>query len=225
MKIIDGIRYASKPNGWIVAGNDSIHDAYIELPKEIDNKPVVEIANSAFADNDDIEVVVIPNSVQCIGMHAFSGCSNLRSVIESKTNFKLPHQALLLRDGAFLDCRRLEQVVSNNWITLAGSSVFQRCHHLEHIGVDNHIYGVRVPALCFQACVSLEHLTFMGKSVELGNNVFNWCTALKTLTFFSERVECEDEDTWISLKQKKIICPSTCNLANLAYEGVDVQIA
>jgi hypothetical protein len=224
MKVVDGIRYASKPNGWALSSNSSNHNSHVIIPNEIDDQPIIEIENHAFSDREELETIEIPNTVQCIGKYAFSDCSNLKTVIERKTNFKLPHQTLLLRDGAFIDCRNLERVLFNKWITLAGKSVFRRCHHLEHIGFDNRIYGTRVPNLCFQACISLEHLTFMSKSIELGNNVFNWCTSLKTLTFLAEKVDCDDEDTWISLKNKKIICPATCNLANLAYEGVDIQI-
>lgn len=223
--IIDGIKYESKVNGWALVANISNYNSHVILPQEINSLPIIEIANTAFSDGEDIETLEIPDTVQCIGMYAFSGCRNLKTVVERKTNFKLTQKELLLRDGAFIGCSRLKSVMLNKCIVLAGKSVFQRCHHLEQIGERNQIYGVRVPDFCFQACVSLEYLTFMSNSVELGNNVFNWCTALKTLTFWSQIVDCDYNDTWDSLRGKKIICTPTCNLANLAYDGVDIQIA
>ena len=54
-------------------------DTYVVIPSQIDGKPVVSIADSAFA-SDSLQVVVIPNGVVSIGWFAFQSCPALRSV-------------------------------------------------------------------------------------------------------------------------------------------------
>ena len=53
----------------------------VEIPSEIEGKPVVKIDNRAFYGCVNIKTVVIPPTVEEIGDYAFSGCTALESVV------------------------------------------------------------------------------------------------------------------------------------------------
>ena len=75
-----------------------------EIPETINGKPVIEIANDAFAGNQDITSIVIPDSVEYIGFCAFAGCTNLKSV-EFGKNIEC------IQEDAFAGCTSLEYVI------------------------------------------------------------------------------------------------------------------
>lgn len=52
----------------------------MEIPSTFDGLPVTAIAASAFQNNNKIESVVIPSSVEYIGQYAFENCYNLESI-------------------------------------------------------------------------------------------------------------------------------------------------
>ena len=54
-------------------------DKTVVIPERIDGKPVTGISN--FANNENIEKVVIPSTVTCIWEYAFANCSSLRELV------------------------------------------------------------------------------------------------------------------------------------------------
>ena len=224
--IHDGIEYENGSTGWIATKNISNFGSRLCIPPEINKKIVVAIADHVFADNENLEEVIIPTSITEIGNFAFAGCTNLRSVKEVLGIFGRNQLGLRLNKGAFQGCKELKEILISSELLLCGEKIFQRCHKLETIGVtgENKLYG-SVPNQCFQACLALEHLTIV-KAIKcvISNNAFNWCSNLKILTLISDVVVCEDDDTWSSLKRTRIRCLPTCNLTELGYEGVEIEV-
>ena len=54
-------------------------DKTVVIPERIDGKPVTGISN--FANNENIEKVVIPSTVTCVWEYAFTNCSSLRELV------------------------------------------------------------------------------------------------------------------------------------------------
>lgn len=54
-------------------------DKTVVIPERIDGKPVTGISN--FANNENIEKVVIPSTVTCVWEYAFANCSSLRELV------------------------------------------------------------------------------------------------------------------------------------------------
>ena len=52
----------------------------VEIPGEIDGKPVTSIGEHAFEDCRDLTSVTIPEGITAIGERAFRGCKGLRSI-------------------------------------------------------------------------------------------------------------------------------------------------
>ncbi len=63
---------------------------------------VAEIADMAFAENNEIEEVVLPDSVRCIGRGAFVDCKNLKKI-------HLPEGLRVIDGIAFYGCVSLEE--------------------------------------------------------------------------------------------------------------------
>ncbi|MDD6148348.1 MAG: leucine-rich repeat domain-containing protein [Lachnospiraceae bacterium] len=69
-------------------------DKVVVIPSEIDGKKVTEIDKLAFGNNETVEGIVVPDTVEYIRDGAFGNCSNLKYVVMSK-NIKV------LEDGIF----------------------------------------------------------------------------------------------------------------------------
>lgn len=55
-------------------------DIHILIPEKIEEMPVRELGGSLFSRKDNIETVIIPDTVQSIGDRLFDGCSRLKNV-------------------------------------------------------------------------------------------------------------------------------------------------
>ena len=54
---------------------------YLEIPSSIDGMAVTQIAEEAFAYNEGIDTVVIPESITVVGNSAFYHCSDLKAIV------------------------------------------------------------------------------------------------------------------------------------------------
>lgn len=75
-----GFQYDVAADGSVViaGGLDVVtDDGVLEIPSEIDGKPVSAIAANAFANNPEIKELVVPDSIKSIENSAFAYCDNL----------------------------------------------------------------------------------------------------------------------------------------------------
>ena len=75
----------------------------LNIPKQINGKLVFAIDDSSFYGNENIEKVVVPNSVLRIGYQAFIGCENLKEIT-------LPDGILEFGESVFDVCPNLEKI-------------------------------------------------------------------------------------------------------------------
>ena len=72
--------------------------------------------------------VTIPSSVTSIGEYAFSGCSNLESVV-----FEGNSQLKTISGRAFQNCSSLKSIIIPSGVTSIGSSAFNGCYALKEV--------------------------------------------------------------------------------------------
>ena len=86
-KFSEGLEYTLSEDEtyYIVSGSGTCTDVYINIPSEYNEKPVKEIGNKAFYDNDNIVSVKIPDSVTSIGEDTFKYCYKLVEVINKSS--------------------------------------------------------------------------------------------------------------------------------------------
>lgn len=71
--------YTSATSGITITGYAG-SSTIVKIPEQIGGVKVIAIAASAFANNTTIQSMVVPNSVESIGVGAFKGCNSLTSV-------------------------------------------------------------------------------------------------------------------------------------------------
>lgn len=89
---------------------------------------VTAIAANAFKDNKIIKSIVIPDSVTKIGEGAFSGCSNLQTVVLGK-NVKY------INAKAFYKCTKIKKIVIPVSVEKIGKQAFFGCKNLKSVTI------------------------------------------------------------------------------------------
>lgn len=86
----------------------------VDVPAEIDGKPVTIIASGAFHDRSTLGEVTLPASIRMIGDYAFSRCTSLKRMA-------LPSAVEHIGDNAFLGCSKLVTIEGGEGLGHIGS--------------------------------------------------------------------------------------------------------
>ncbi len=110
----------------MITGIGSCTDTKIIIPSEHLGLPVTEIALNAFAYAQNVESVIIPDSVTYIGASAFENCTSLVSVY-------LPEGLEYIERRAFFKCSSLTEIVIGENVSYIGDGAFRACNALEKV--------------------------------------------------------------------------------------------
>lgn len=160
----DGIEYVVNSIGNnVFVGRKDLKE--VEVPDS-----VAKIGQGAFL-SSSIEKIKLPNSVECIGNHAFSICENL-TVVKLSENLKFKH----LANGVFLHCKNLERITIPSNIETIGEDVF--CGSgLKTIELHNGIKEIGNYA--FRSCKQLTTANLPSSLIYMGISPFDSCCNLK----------------------------------------------
>jgi len=128
-----------------------------------------EICEYAFAYNNAIVSVVIPNGVTSINAYTFKNCENLIVV-------KISDSVVSLGTSAFYGCTNLKDITIGNNVTSIGDSTFSSCRSLTNIVIPNSV--TRIGNYAFEYCTSLKHIVIPDSVTYLGYYAFSDCTAM-----------------------------------------------
>lgn len=78
------------------------NESEVQIPAELEGKPVTSIGKYAFEGKNELLEVVLPNTIESIGAHAFYNCRRL-------VKMTLSDRILSTEDGAFKNCRSLRE--------------------------------------------------------------------------------------------------------------------
>ncbi len=148
-------------------------DKHIVIPAEIDGNPVFSISLNAFM-GQDIESVVIPDSVTEIREAAFQGCKNLKRV-EFGDGLKT------INSRAFYGCTTLEAIHLPDGVETVENEAFYQCTATKTIRIPKTLkeWGMS----CFYMNSSLEEIHFEdGLEIIDGYAVFGAAPKVKSLT-------------------------------------------
>ena len=190
---LDELKYKKTDDEIVVEGLKN----GVECPTElIIPEGVTEIAAEAFFCTD-IELLVLPSSLQFIGQGAFGSCFMLSEVrfakgcqlfrIEEgaflnsyiKKLGRLPAALFEIEASAFEGCKYLKEVCfeQDSALEVIGENAFAFCNSLERIELPKKLYSIWDGA--FSYCKSLDAIYIpksveeMGKAVFYGNNMHN----------------------------------------------------
>ncbi len=121
----------------------------VEIPAEIDGKPVRQISERAFFRNQRIRSITIPDGLQ-IGPQAFYECPHLESV-------HLPEGLTAIESQTFTGCPVLEEVNIPSTVETIGSNAFASCCALKQITLPAGLK--QLDEYAFFHCTALEPVT------------------------------------------------------------------
>lgn len=125
-----------------------------------------------------ITSIKLPSTITEIGVHAFSGCSELASI-------EIQDGVTTIQEYALKNCSSLESVVLPNTITTLSEGVMEGCTNLKSVNIPNTL--TFVPHWLFKNCKSLPHVEIPNTVTQLGSsgggkgNCFEGCSSLASI--------------------------------------------
>ncbi|MFI3201099.1 MAG: leucine-rich repeat domain-containing protein [Eubacteriales bacterium] len=144
--------------------------AILTIPSLLNDKPVKMINRHAFAKNNSIETVIVPNEIEEIYDSVFENCENLKKVV-------FPKSVKFIQNRAFLGCKSLENINLNDDITEIGDLAFEQCFELSEIILPKNLEKMGNSA--FKHCVNLEKIIIPNKVEIIQKETFFGCSKLK----------------------------------------------
>lgn len=142
----------------------------IEIPATIDGIAVKTIADVAFAGNDGITEVVIPEGITTIGAEAFLRCRNLKKVT-------IPDSVTALGELAFFRCESLRTITLGNGITAIGENTFYGCTSLKTIEIPESV--TEIVSHAFYDCSALNEIIIPTSVRTFGEEIFTGADNVK----------------------------------------------
>lgn len=168
----------------------------ITVPEEIEGVKVTEIGGGAFYNITDISYlqdyiseIVLPDSIEVIGVGAFSNCGsitgltinfpkNLRVIEENafvssgiQGDIEIPGTVSEIKANAFHNCIYLESVTLGSGITALQNSSFSGCEKLSNVVIPDSVTSIDY--YCFSGCSSLRSIDFPESVTKFVGNAFN----------------------------------------------------
>ena len=146
----------------------------VSVPATIANLPVTMIGEGAFANQNNISQLVIPNSVKHIEKLAFAKCVEL-------VNITIPNEVESIGDGAFYECINLREVIlpglaaDSGVVFTLGSGAFYKCTSLATVTLPATLLEVKENT--FYDCVNLTTVN-LGAITTIGDYAFSGCVKL-----------------------------------------------
>jgi hypothetical protein len=148
--ILDDYKMLSNLHVWLGPNVDTITEccfSYCEnLQSVILGNSVMYIYPGAFKHCDGIKSIVIPDLVNSIQDFTFSGCTSLTSVAFGKS-------VTDITNGAFMDCSSLKTIDIPTSVTNIGNGAFRDCTSLTSINIPN--LDTRFGRSVFDGCLKL----------------------------------------------------------------------
>ncbi len=161
-------------------------DTALVIPDEIEGKVVTEIFQSAFEGDTDLESISIPATVENIDELAFSGCSNLKTVI-IREDAENEHDTFQIQAEAFMDCTSLETFAFPASTSKIGERAFSGCIGLTELYLPDSGTRIKLGDYAFFGCEGLTEIV-IPKSIDFeleslyGNYAFAQCVNVTTVT-------------------------------------------
>lgn len=125
----DGVVYAGK----VVYTCKGEMPVYTNLTLTSDTKG---IADKAFAEQENLYRIFIPDSVSVIGYGAFDGCTGLISV-------NIPDGVSIIEGNIFRGCKSFENIVIPNSVKVIEYDAFQDCSSLNSLTIPYSVTTIR----------------------------------------------------------------------------------
>ncbi len=155
-------------NSCVVFSLGTCTDNDIVIPAVNEGKSVIGIENEVFKGYDNLESIILPNTMLSIGKYAFSDCTNLKTVTFAENS-----SLTTINEGAFEHCSKLEDILMPNSLEEIKSSAFANCTSLEDVTIPNSTISIGNDA--FTHCFNLRNVTLSNSLESIGDKAFAHC--------------------------------------------------
>ena len=155
-----------------------------------DERAVKEIGRGVFANKSNIVSVVIPDTVEILGIRSDSSADT---------------------DGVFFNCSALKTIVYNGKLKLVGDQTFNGCSALNVSELWNCMDMIEtIGRGSFQKVILPENLVFPASLATLEKWSFQHCKGVKTITFAGNKVKNIGGATFASISSlQSVVIPSS----------------
>ena len=158
----------------------SYYSKNVPIKKVIISGNVSELKGDLFENCQELESVVLPDTVEKISneagysMGVFNKCISLKEI-------NWPKSLTYIGNYAFGGCKSLEKVELNDNIEYIGDSAFSGCQSIKSLQLPEKLKYVSAYAFC--ACSSLKDIKFNDNLERISEYAFAGCTSLKSIQF------------------------------------------
>jgi len=153
----------------------------IILPESVDS-----IGEHAFTWDKNLKHIEMPSSISYIGEGAFSYCDHL-------TSLRIPEGISVIPKGFATECHALSELTLPSTLDSIMGSTFNYCTSLTHITLPA---GMRfIGDFAFSNCSNLEYMNLPEGLTSIGKSAFRTCTSLESVTI-PESIKNIDEYTF-----------------------------
>ena len=159
----------------VIVGLSDTSVTTIDIPSEIDGKPVTMIEKGAFQYCKNIKKVNIADSVEKIGDYAFVGCTGITGTLA------IPNSVREIGYYGFYGCTGITgTLVIPDSVETIGYSAFEGCTGVTELKIGNSVK--RISSSTFKGCTGITGTLVIPDSVEeIGENAFKGCTSITEL--------------------------------------------
>jgi|GEM_PF-1262752 len=157
-----------------ISGLENVSSLAVEIPSEIDGKPVTYIADEAFMNQMAITSVTVPEGVVTIGKNAFADCSALHRV-------DLPESLANIGEMAFAQCYALESMYLPGHLIAVPDNCFAVCVNLREVTIAGNSLEF-IGSNAFASCMALTTINLPASVLSIGENAFSG-TDLQTVNY------------------------------------------
>ena len=202
----NGYTYTVTDGKATVTAVDETVTGDIMIPASLGGYPVTALGDRVFQMVYGITSVIIPDSVETIGVNCFNYCRDLESVV-------IGDRVHTIGVSAFENCPALVSAAVGDSVKTFGNRAFALCRKLTAIRIPaaTEAIGNSAFAMCgelktaefeegnllsigesaFTDCTKLESVQFYDGIESIGDKAFYCCSSLKTLTIPGS-IECTD---------------------------------
>ncbi len=142
------------------------------IPSEIDGYPVTVLGENSFRGCDNMESVVIPDTVKRIELNAFYGCLKI-------ADLRIGSSVEYIGDYAFSGCEALKALVLPESVKTIGRYAFAYGKELTDITFGKGLETIGEYAFAFNR--SIKNIILPENLKSLGANAFSECISLETV--------------------------------------------
>ena len=206
------------------------------IPSELDGHKIDVIGENAFAYNETLVSVTIPDGIKTIESNAFFGCVALETVVipdtvtaigeaafaycDNITGITFPAGIKKISDYMFSWCNKLASFVIPEGVEEIGAYAFSMCSGMKSVTIPSSVKAIGMHA--FAGC-GFETVDLPESIVTIPDGCFKYCVSLKSFVIPASVRTIENSAFSECRALEQIVIPATVKkLGRSAFSGCDM---